>query len=922
MTITARGESPVVRSLTAALDPARHRYLYTATGAAIAGGLTYWVTAALPYYPVAWRILLLAAVVVAWVWRPNIGRTVTAAALVLPVAYWLGFGLNGLYVTGLVALGTLLLDPYSFLVMVVTLAALFIPPLAVLAAAAPLALAILEPRRAALVAGVTCLAGLVALMVVGRTGAGDVLIVPVNASVLTATLAPVTSLLDFGWLSGPSHDSAFVAFLADLGRPFADVPVLVGQIALWAGAAAVASALVFHAPWDRVVGRRASFEFWPMRTVPAVACGALVIAVGSPLVSALLTGGPTAVSLALSPIAAGALVVLVMPVLSRLPEGLGGWSQFFAPVTEPSVRTRARRTRTGTGLDDEVESAPAALGIEVPRDSWDELAGVEGIRAEIEEAVASQFDPKVRDSYRAMSLRPTRGILLFGPPGTGKTKIARVIAAQAQVTFLAVSGSEFESKWHGESESNLRRIFDEAQRGAPSILFFDELEAFLPKRSELSRSDAPEKRVVSTFLGLADGAVALEGVLLVGATNYPNLIDEAALRPGRFDKLIYVSAPDRPARRLIFERYLAKRPLAADVDIDELASRTERYTGADIEAVCMEAARRALRRAGTGTKTLEPIAMADLTAAIGGAKASVTFDQVRAFEAIADRYGRRAEKPPDINVVERRKLGWDDVAGLAGIKEALREAIELPLERPGLFKEYGISPPRGVMLFGPPGCGKTFLAKVVASSAGAHFLQVRGPELLEARVGGSESQLRNLFNRARENAPCVLFFDEIDAIAGSRGSMDSGRTQILTQLLVEMDGVDELQGVVVVAATNRPDALDAALLRPGRFDRVLYVPPPDHAARVALFELGLAGKPVAPDLDLDRLAAVTEGYSGADITAICGSAAIVTAKQALAVGEKQAVTTERLLAQVEKTSSSLTAAQLAQYEALRDELER
>lgn len=896
-----------------ALDPARHRYLYAATGAAIAGSFTYWATGALPYYPAAWRMLLVGAVTIAWVFRPGTGRALTLATLVLPAAYALGFGSDGLFLAAIVAMGGMLLDPYSFLVVAVALAALFVPGMAVLVAAAPLALAVVGTRRAALVAASTCVGALVLLMVAGRTGAGDLLTVPYHVAALTPQTAPVSSLREFGWLNLPTKDSGISAFLTDLARPFVDDPMLIGQVGLWAAVAAVASALAVRAPWTSVIERTAGAELWPTRTAPAIACGAAFLAVGDLLIRSALGGGPAgASSLALSPFAAGALVVLVMPVLSRLPEGL-----------------RAKRRRIATDSREgnhrpDAEDVPASPGFEaeIPRDSWDELAGVEGIRAEIDAAVASQFDPKVRASHVAMGLRPTRGILIFGPPGTGKTKIARAIAAQARVTFLAVSGAEFDSKWHGESEANLRKIFDRARRLRPTILFFDELEAFLPKRSELSRSDAPERRVVATFLGLADGAVELDGVLLVGATNYPNLIDEAALRPGRFDKIIYVSAPERPARRLIFERYLGKRPLASDINFDELATRTERYTGADIEVVCVEAARRALRRAGQGPKTIEAITMADLAAAIGGTKPSVSFDQVREFEALADRYGRRSEKPAEINVVERRKLGWDDLAGLDGVKEALREAIELPLERPGLFKEYGIKPPRGVLLFGPPGCGKTFLAKVVASSAGAHFLQVRGPELLEARVGGSESHLRTVFDRARENAPCVLFFDEIDAIAASRGSMESTQTQILTQLLVEMDGVDELQGVVVVAATNRPDALDPALLRPGRFDRVLYVPPPDHAARVQLFQLGLAGKPLEADLDLERLAGATEGYSGADITAICGSAAIATAKHALSVGEKQTVTADRLLSQIERTPPSLTTVRLAQFEALREEFER
>lgn len=483
-----------------------------------------------------------------------------------------------------------------------------------------------------------------------------------------------------------------------------------------------------------------------------------------------------------------------------------------------------------------------------------------------------------------------------------------------------MSGSEFSSKYFGESEANLRRIFDDARQARPSVVFFDELEAFLPKRNEVSRSDAPEKSIVGTFLGLTDGVASLDGILLVGATNYPNQIDEAALRPGRFDKLIYVSPPDRAARRLIFERYLAGRPLAPDVDVDTLAARTDRYTGADIQAVCAEAARKAMRRGGAPKES--SITEADLEGAIGGAKPTVTFEMVRQFQAIADQYGRRSEKAVPVHVVARPTLSWDDVAGLDDVKEALRESIELPLQHPDLYKEYGVAPPKGILLFGPPGCGKTFLARVVASAAGAHFLDVKGPELLRSPVGASEAQLRTLFDRARENAPCVLFFDEIDAFASARGGSDHTNTQMLTQLLTEMDGVDELHGVVVVAATNRPAALDPALMRPGRFDRAVYVPPPDAAARDALFRHELAGKPLDTDIDFGELSRLTEGRSGADITGICSAAAIGAAKDSVARNEKQLVGMERLVAQVARTKPSLSAWQLAEFNALRAQFER
>lgn len=413
------------------------------------------------------------------------------------------------------------------------------------------------------------------------------------------------------------------------------------------------------------------------------------------------------------------------------------------------------------------------------KDDWSELAGVDDIRDEIREAVRSHFDPVNRESLRKLSLQPPKGVLFFGPPGTGKTKLARLIAAEAQAAFYAVSGTEFTSKWYGESEANLRRIFETAQQNRPAVLFFDELEAFLPRRGDLSRSDAPEKGILATFLSYTDGVASLDGVFLVGATNHPELIDPAALRPGRFDKVVYVSAPDAASRRMIFERYLANQPLAGDVNLDKLATMSERFTGADIQSVCKEAVLESVVRGGRGS-----VDMAALTSAIGGTKPSVTLEMLRTYEKIADQYGRRSRKAAKVEVVAHAELGWDSVAGLEDVKNALREAVEMPLQHVELFQQYGVKPPKGVLLFGPPGCGKTLLAKVIAKVARANCVHIKGPELLRQMTGQSEAKLRECFDRARESAPCVLFFDEIDALAGARGTENASGTQILPQFLI------------------------------------------------------------------------------------------------------------------------------------------
>ena len=886
--------------------------------ALVMAGFVNAVTRSLPYYPAAWQLLLVAVVAAAWLLRPTSGPFVTMVGLLLPIGHALGYGPYGLGMGAALALWVAItLEPYSFAVIASATLILLVAGLSGLVAAVPLALGVRPRGRAAAAAALASVGVLAVSVAVGHTVAPGAVAVPVLPPLLAPVTTGVTSLVDLGWVQAHVTDRQISSFAAGVLQPFVLYPVLVGQVGLWVVVAGLVGALIHDAPWaprlDNVlaalgVDGASALAAWS--GVPAVMIGALAFGCGELALVALLTPDtPDGATVLGGALASGVAVALLLPILVPLAQVLQ------APRWAPRVSVPRP--------DDQAAPTDASsFAHELPRDSWDDLAGVDGIRVEIEEAVASQFDRTTRERLRTMGLRPTRGIVLFGPPGTGKTKIARVIAASAGVGFFAVSGSEFSSKWFGQSESNLRQIFEEAQRARPVVLFFDELEAFLPKRTEMSRADAPEKRVVGTFLGLTDGVADLDGILLVGATNYPNLIDEAALRPGRFDKVIYVSPPDRPARQAIFARLMRDRPLAQDVDLGALAGRTERFTGADIAALCAEATRAALRRSGTDAATPALVTGADFDTALAGMHPSVTLDMLRQFEALADRHGRRSERATDVQVVERPTLTWDDVAGLDSVKEALHEAIELPLEQPDLLREYGVRPSKGVLLFGPPGCGKTYLARVVASVAGAHFLQVRGPELLQSHVGASEAQLRDLFARARENTPCVLFFDEIDAFATARGSLDAGRTQLLTQLLVEMDGFDEVKGVVVVAATNRPDVLDPALLRPGRFDRVLYVPPPDGPARKTLFNHELAGKPLGPDVAHSALAVATDGYSAADIAAICRSAAVAAAKEAAARGERVPITMTVLQEQIARSPASLTRAQLAGYEALRDRLAR
>lgn len=870
-----------------ALDSRRHKFLFHIVAAAIAAGFTFAVTEALPYYPTGWNWLVTLLVGGLWLLRPKIGLLVTLLAF-LPIIAYHSASLLLLYCLLFILIG--IAGAFGFLVLAFGIVALLTPELRLLMLAVPLLAGFLGPRRGAFVGGLTCFVLEIIILLAGPARIGLLTTGQETAPLVTLRTAPVASLLDFSWLSaaGDGSNPLWAGFGSGLNvrllTPFMERPVLLAQIALWAAVAGIAGALL----------ARPSLARWRGRLL-AIGVGALLAGLGSYAAPILIAQDRVALTtVAASTALSAVLVLLASPALIAAPEALAPRRE----AEEPGEETVSRK--------------------EKPADRWEQLAGIDDIKAELIDAIKSQFDPKVRSALVKMNLRPTRGILLYGPPGTGKTRLARIIAHEAGAAFFAVSGTEFTSKWYGESEANLRHIFDEAQGSRPAVLFFDELEAFLPKRTELSRSDAPEKGIVATFLAYTDGIADLDGVLLVGATNYPDLIDAAALRPGRFDKLIYLSPPDRAARRRILERYLKDKPLAPDVDLDKLTARLERFTGADIQAACEGAVKAVLQRGSAA----EPMTMADLERAVGGIKPSVTIKMLREYEALADQYGRRAEKAAAVEVVARPALHWSDVAGLPEVKEALHEAIELPLAHPELFTEYGVKPSKGVLLYGPPGCGKTFLARVVASEAKAHFLHVKGPELLQQGIGASEAQLRDVFVRARENTPCVLFFDEIDALAGARGTSESTGTKILTQFLTEMDGVEELKGVIVLAATNRPDTLDPALLRPGRFDRVLYVPPPDGAARAALFRKELSGKPVADDLDPDRLAALTDGYSAADIAALCNAAAMAAAKDALRAGERRPITQGRLLDQIAAIPRSLTAAQLAAYEAVRSQLQR
>jgi transitional endoplasmic reticulum ATPase len=514
----------------------------------------------------------------------------------------------------------------------------------------------------------------------------------------------------------------------------------------------------------------------------------------------------------------------------------------------------------------EISTTPAKRIEEVSGITYEDIGGLHEELQRIREMI--ELPLKHPELFRHLGIEPPKGGILYGPPGTGKTLIAKAIANETGAHFISINGPEIMSKFYGESEARLREVFQEAEQNAPSIVFIDELDAIAPKRGEVTGE--VERRVVSQLLTLMDGLKSRGQVVVIGATNRIEAIDPALRRPGRFDREIRIGVPDRNGRREILLIHTRRMPLAEDVDLDELADITHGFVGADIAALVREAAMNALRRYLPEIDLEKEVIPAEVLEKIKVSRE----DFANALKTIQPSALREV-------VLEVPNVKWTDIGGLEAVKQELMEAVEWPLKYPEVFKRLGIRPPRGILLYGPPGTGKTLLAKAVATESQANFISVKGPEVLSKWVGESEKAVREIFRKARETAPCIIFFDELDSIAPRRGfHTDAGVTdRIVNQLLTEMDGIQSLKGVVVLGATNRPDILDPALLRPGRFDRVLYVPPPDKAARLAIFKIHTREMPLDEDVDLDILASVTEGYTGADIEAVVREAAMLAARE-------------------------------------------
>jgi transitional endoplasmic reticulum ATPase len=502
----------------------------------------------------------------------------------------------------------------------------------------------------------------------------------------------------------------------------------------------------------------------------------------------------------------------------------------------------------------------------MPQVSYEDVGGLKEEIQKVREMI--ELPLRHPEIFEKLGIEAPKGVLLYGPPGTGKTLLAKAVANETNAHFISISGPEIMSKFYGESEARLREIFKEAKENAPSIMFVDEIDSIAPKREEVMGE--VERRVVSQLLSLMDGLEARGKVIVIAATNRPNAIDPALRRPGRFDREIEIKVPDKRGRLEILQIHTRNMPLDTDVDQDRVAAVTHGFVGADLEYLCKEAAMKCLRRLlpelNLEDEKLAPETLDKLIVSMNDFENAIRDVMPSAMREV---------------YLESPDVPWTAIGGLEEVKRELQEAVEWPLRYPSLYKELNHTLTKGILLHGPSGTGKTLLAKAVATESEANFISVKGPELLSKWVGESEKGVREIFRRARQAAPCVVFFDEVDSISPTRGGIGmgeggggihTGTERMVSQLLTEMDGIQEMHGVVIIAATNRIDMIDTAFLRPGRFDKIIYVRNPDMNTREKILEIHTKGKPISRDIDIKKIADKTEGFSGADVSAIVNTA--------------------------------------------------
>ena len=540
---------------------------------------------------------------------------------------------------------------------------------------------------------------------------------------------------------------------------------------------------------------------------------------------------------------------------------MGGRVQFIVTSTKPSkpvIVTEQTIFKLG--------NMTKAVDTTVPRITYDELGGLKKEVQKIREMV--ELPMRHPELFEKIGVEAPKGVLLYGPPGTGKTLLAKAVAGETNAHFISLSGPEIMGKYYGESEERIREIFNQAEENSPSIIFIDEIDSIAPKRDEVSGE--VEKRIVSQLLTLMDGMKSRGKVVVIAATNRPDSIDPALRRPGRFDREIEIGIPDEEGRNEILSIHTRGMPIDEKVDLKQIAKTTHGFVGADLEVLSKEAAMRSLRR---------------ILPEIDLDEDKISSEILQKIQIVNEdfRDALKEVRPSALREVQVQipNISWDDVGGLDELKEELREAVEWPIKHKEAFEYVDVETPKGVLLYGPPGTGKTLIAKALAKMTESNFISIKGPELLSKWVGESEKGVREIFRKARQAAPCIIFFDEIDALVPRRSGSESSHVSenVVSQILTEIDGLEELHNVLIIGATNRLDIVDEALLRPGRFDRIIEVPLPDSKGRQHIFEIHSKKKPLSDDVNVSKIIEMTNGFSGAEVAAVTNRAAIAALKR-------------------------------------------
>ncbi|MDD2678355.1 MAG: CDC48 family AAA ATPase [Candidatus Nanoarchaeia archaeon] len=576
----------------------------------------------------------------------------------------------------------------------------------------------------------------------------------------------------------------------------------------------------------------------------------------------------------------------------------------------PEIKLAVSKTNPKTNVvitdvtEIEYDPTPVTNKQKIPDITYEDIGGLTDEVKKVREMV--ELPMRHPEVFERLGIQPPKGVLLHGPPGTGKTLLAKAVAGESEANFVSLNGPEIMSKWVGEAEKQLRKIFEDAEKKAPSIIFIDEIDAIASKRQD--NSGEVERRVVAQLLAIMDGLKGRGKVIVMAATNRPNSLDPALRRPGRFDREIEIGVPSREGRLEILKIHTRNMPLAKDVNLEELANKTHGFVGADMEALCKEAAMNVIRK-------LIPDIDWDKDDKVSEDKLKNVVVSMEDFN-----YGFRVVRPSAMRevIVQIPNIKWTDIGGLEEVKNKLKESVEWPIKHAESFKKLGIRPPRGILLYGPPGTGKTLLAKAAAKETEMNFISIKGPELLSKWVGESEKAVRETFRKARQVAPCIIFFDEIDSIVPRRGVRNdsSGVTeQVVNQLLTEMDGLEELQNVIIIAATNRPDMIDPGMLRPGRIDRLIMVPAPDESARIEIMKVHTKNMPLAKNVDIESLAKKMINYTGADIENVCREAAMIALRSNI---ESKEVTSKNFAQAMEKSKPSVDEETIKMYSAFNE----